>query len=62
MEKKISAMEVRRNFGEVLDQVRLTGEEFIIERAGKSLARLVPVSQEASGKLDFRDILKLPGV
>ncbi|MBO5950222.1 MAG: type II toxin-antitoxin system Phd/YefM family antitoxin [Fibrobacteraceae bacterium] len=55
-------MEVRRNFGEILDQVRLTGEEFVIERAGKSLARLVPVSQETSGKLDFRDILKLPGV
>ena len=62
MAKKISAMEVRRNFGEILDQVRLTGEEFVIERAGKSLARLVPVLQETSGKLDFRDILKLPGV
>ena len=62
MAKKISAMETRRNFGEILDQVHLTGEEFVIERAGKSLARLVPVGQDVSGKLGFRDILKLPSI
>lgn len=60
--KKVSAMETRRNFGEILDQVRLMREEFIIERSGKSLAKIVPVDSFSEGKLDFRDILKLPGL
>lgn len=62
MAKKISAMETRRNFGEIMDQVYLMHEEFVVERAGKALAKIVPVDSEKSGKLDFRDILKLPGI
>lgn len=53
-------MEARQNFGNLLNQVSLKDEEVIIERAGKPLARLVSVSAPASGKLDFRDIGKLP--
>ncbi len=62
MTKKISAMETRRNFGEILDQVYLMHEEFVVERAGKSLAKIVPVDTSNADKLDFRDILKLPGI
>ena len=62
MAKKISAMEMRKNFGEILDQVYLMKEEFIIERAGKSLAKVVPIENDSNKKLDFRDILKLPGI
>lgn len=53
-------MEVRQNFGNLLNQVALKDEEIVIERAGKPLARLVSVSAPSSGKLDFRDISKLP--
>ena len=35
-------------------------EEVVIERAGKPLAKLVDVDSGVSGKLDFRDIGKLP--
>lgn len=60
MAKVVSAMEVRQNFGNLLNQVSIKDEEIIIERAGKPLARLVSVSAPTSGKLDFRDIGKLP--
>lgn len=53
-------MEARQNFGSLLNQVALKEEEVVIERAGKPLARLVSVSVASSGKLDFRDIGKLP--
>lgn len=60
MSKVVSAMEVRQNFGNLLNQVALKDEEIVIERAGKPLARLVSVHTATTGKLDFRDITKLP--
>jgi len=59
MQTVVSAMEVRQKFGEILNRVSLTGEEIIIERAGKKIARIVPLEsnqtrQQAHGKLDFR--------
>ncbi|MCL4101945.1 prevent-host-death family protein [Fibrobacter sp. UWH9] len=60
MAKVVSAMEARQNFGNLLNQVAIKDEEIVIERAGKPLARLVSVAAPAAGKLDFRDIGKLP--
>lgn len=62
MAKIVSAMEVRQNFGALLNQVSLLGEEIVIERSGKSIARLVSVSEPSFSKLDFRDIAKLPSI
>jgi prevent-host-death family protein len=42
--KIINAMEARRNFGTNLEHVYYNGDQFIIERAGKPMAALVPVS------------------
>ncbi|MBO7414567.1 MAG: type II toxin-antitoxin system Phd/YefM family antitoxin [Fibrobacter sp.] len=53
-------MEARQNFGSLLDQVALRDEEVVIERAGKPLARVVGVNASTTGRLDFRDIGKLP--
>ena len=61
MAKIVSAMDARKGFGDLLNQVALKGEEIVIERAGKQLARLSPVERSGSQKLDFRDISKLPG-
>ena len=61
MAKTVSAMEARRQFGDILNQVALKGEDVTVERAGKPLARIVPVNRPASTFLDFRDISKLPG-
>lgn len=60
MAKIVSAMEMRQNFGNLLNQVALTHEEVVIERAGKPIARLVNIHEKESEKLDFRDIGKLP--
>ena len=53
-------MEVRQNFGSLLNQVSIKDEEIVIERAGKPLARLVSVNAPSAGLLDCRDIGKLP--
>ncbi|MCI5600044.1 MAG: type II toxin-antitoxin system Phd/YefM family antitoxin [Hallerella porci] len=60
MAKIVSAMEARKGFGDLLNQVALKGEDIVIERAGKPLAKLSPVSSNGSQKLDFRDISRLP--
>jgi len=41
MQKKISAIKARQNLGQLLNEVSIKGDSFIIERAGKPLAALV---------------------
>ena len=60
MAKTVTAMEARQNFGNLLNQVSLSQEEIVIERAGKPLARVVGGNAPSAGRLDFRDIGKLP--
>jgi prevent-host-death family protein len=57
MSRSVSAVEARQKLGELLNRVALRREEIIIERAGKKIARLSPIDNEAprpSGKLDSR--------
>jgi prevent-host-death family protein len=57
MSESISAVEARQKLGELLNRVALRKEEIIIERAGKKIARLLPIDNEnplPRGKLDFR--------
>jgi prevent-host-death family protein len=57
MSQAISAVEARQKLGEILNRVSLRGEEIIIERAGKKIARLSPIENEKpqpQGRLDFR--------
>lgn len=41
--RTIPVMEVRRHLGELLDEVRIKSESFILERAGKPIATLCPL-------------------
>jgi prevent-host-death family protein len=41
MLKKISAMKARQNLGQLLNEVSIRGDAYVIERAGKPLAALV---------------------
>jgi len=41
---KINAMQVRQRLGEILNVVYYRGDSFIIERDGKPLAALIPLS------------------
>ena len=43
--KKINAMRARQTFGQVLNEVYYKGDRFIIERDGKPMAALIPLSQ-----------------
>jgi antitoxin (DNA-binding transcriptional repressor) of toxin-antitoxin stability system len=43
--KKVAAMKVRDNLGQLLDEVYYRGDEVVIERAGKAMAILVPVGR-----------------
>lgn len=42
--KVISVMKVRKSLGEILDEVNLKSETFILERAGKAIAKLGPLT------------------
>ena len=44
MSQSISAVEARQKFGEMLNRVALRREEIIIERDGKKIAHLSPIS------------------
>ena len=41
--RTVSALEVRRSFGRILDEAA-AGEQIVIERAGQPIAALVPMS------------------
>ena len=46
--KTINAMKARQNFGQMIEEVYYKGDQFIIERAGKPMAALIPLSQLAA--------------
>jgi len=45
MIKTLTAIKARQNLGEVLEEVYYNGDQYIIERAGKPMAALVPLWQ-----------------
>ncbi len=48
--KVVSVMKVRKSLGEILNEVNLKSEIFILERAGKPIARLGPLKDEDYSK------------
>ena len=45
MIKKISAIKARQNLGQIMNEVYLRGEDYIIERAGKPLVAVIPIEK-----------------
>jgi len=45
MLKKISAIKARQNLGQVMNEVALKEDEYIVERAGKPLVAIIPIDQ-----------------
>jgi prevent-host-death family protein len=56
--RTVSALDVRRRFGEVVDQAA-AGERFVIERAGQPVAAIVPLSDLAEIDPDRRRGIRL---
>jgi len=59
MTVRVSAVDARRSLGKLLNLVSLANEDVVIERDGKSVARLTSCAPErkttrGQGKLDFR--------
>ena len=43
MTKRISAMDLRKRLGHVMNEVQLKDDSYVIERDGKAMAALVPL-------------------
>jgi len=56
--KKISAMKARQNLGQLLNEVSIRGDAYIIERAGKPLAALVGMEQFQQLQKDQEEALQ----
>jgi prevent-host-death family protein len=48
--KKISALHARKNLGQLLEAVYYQGTQYVIERAGRPMAAVVPLRQLAVWK------------
>jgi prevent-host-death family protein len=45
MVKRVNALKTRKNLGQLLEEVYYRGDQYIIERAGRPMAAIVPVWQ-----------------
>src|ERR1700675_464178 len=45
MVKKVNALTARKRLGQLLEEVYYKGDQFVIERAGRPMAAVVPVWQ-----------------
>lgn len=45
MNNVVSALEVRKNLGEILNRILYRGEEILVERKGKPVAKIVPINK-----------------
>ena len=43
MAKRISAMDLRKRLGQIMNEVSLRDDEYVVERDGKPLAALIPL-------------------
>ncbi len=45
MAKTVNALKARKNLGQLLEEVYYKGDQYVIERAGRPMAAVVPVWQ-----------------
>lgn len=45
MTKTVNALKARKNLGQLLEEVYYKGDQYVIERAGRPMAAIVPVWQ-----------------
>ncbi len=45
MTKRVNALKARKNLGQLLEEVYYKGDQYVIERAGRPMAAVVPVWQ-----------------
>jgi prevent-host-death family protein len=55
MLKRISAMKVRQNLGQVMNEVAIRGDDYIVERAGKPVVAIIPMEKYEKLQQDLDD-------
>ena len=58
MYKKISALKARQNLGQVMNEVAIRGDEYVIERDGKPLVAMIPMERYNILQTDFDDFFE----
>ena len=58
MYKTISALKARQNLGQIMNEVALRGDDYIIERAGKPMAALIPMEKYQSLQQDWDEFFE----
>lgn len=58
MYKKISALKARQNLGQVMNEVALKGDDYIIERAGKPMVAVIPMEKYQSLQRDWDEFFE----
>ncbi len=59
MLKRVSAIKVRQNLGEVMNEVVMKSDEYIVERAGKPLVAIIPVEKYLSMKKEREEFFRM---
>jgi antitoxin (DNA-binding transcriptional repressor) of toxin-antitoxin stability system len=57
MTTRVSATEAARSFSDLLNRIRYRGEEFVVERAGEPVCRMLPAAP--TRRLSLRDLASL---
>ncbi|MFZ2445738.1 MAG: type II toxin-antitoxin system Phd/YefM family antitoxin [Syntrophobacteraceae bacterium] len=55
MLKKISAMKIRQSLGQVMNEVAIRGDEYVVERAGKPMVAIIPIEKYRRLQRDLDD-------
>ena len=58
MYKKISAVKARQNLGQVMNEVALRGDEYVVERAGKPLVAIIPMEKYESMRQELDEVIE----
>jgi prevent-host-death family protein len=59
MKRRISAVEARKRLGEILEGVFYRGDEVVIERAGKTMAVVIPAQRYEAMERDRERFIEL---
>ena len=53
MRKTISAIKARQNLGQVMNEVSIKGDDYVVERAGKPLVAIIPMEKDLRFQKDL---------
>ena len=53
MQKTISALKARQNLGQVMNEVSLRSDDYIVERAGKPLVAIISIEKYQQLQMDL---------